>query len=342
MDSHIKNENCDNNSDLSFIEKRMRNELWKSIMSPLYEVFPISDNKQSSISGEIESRLFGYSLIGKSKYDAHLCVRSNTLIKNTGIDHILLQVVLGGEFRGNFDGVNITARVGDIVLMDYAKPFEIQVSEGGTYSFAFDRTIISRILNPQLLHGSVIRAATPLAIMLTNMISTSLNIASNSSVTETHSLEVDVIEFIGKRLAQQSSKINLPTEIQRQSIIDFIDQNISNTALGPTLITERFNISRAHLYRIFDNYGGISKLIWDRRLRAAYVDVSKLPEGQKVSVKSISYKYGCTDPVQFSKRFSNRYSFGIKDALGVGIRFTDLDGNLIKIQRHFSKIKADE
>nr|WP_247875358.1 hypothetical protein [Ochrobactrum sp. Marseille-Q0166] len=311
-------------------------------MSPLYEASPIPDTKKLIISGEIESRFFGYSLIGKSRYDAHKCVRSKILVKSSGIDQILLQVILSGEFRGNFDGLDVAAQVGDIVIMDYAKPFELQVSDGSTHSFAFDRSILSRILNPQSLHGSIIRGGTPLGIMLANMISSSLIIASNSTNIETQSLEVDVIEFIGKVLSKQNSKIILPNEIQKQSIIDFIDENISNVDLGPNLIIERFNISRAHLYRIFENYGGVSKLIWDRRLNAAYIELSNLPEGQKISVKSISYKYGCMDPVQFSKRFYSQYSFGIKDALGTRNRFSDLDGSLLQIQRHFSNIRADD
>ncbi|WP_273727662.1 hypothetical protein [Brucella gallinifaecis] len=329
-------------NDLSFIEKRMRDELWKSMMSPLYEVSPISSTKQSTISGEIESRFFGYSLIGKSKYDAHKCTRSKVLVKRSGIDQILLQVILSGEFRGNFDGIDITAQVGDIVIMDYAKPFELQVSDGRTHSFAFDRTIISRILNAQSLHGSIIRGKTPLGIMLANMISTSLVIASNSSHVDTQSLEVDVIEFIGKSLSKQNRNIVLPNEIQKQTIIDFIDENISSIDLGPSSIIERFNISRAHLYRLFESNGGVSKLIWERRLNAAYMEISNLSEEQKISVKSISYKYGCTDPAQFSKRFYNRYSFGIKEALGSGSMFSNLDGSLIKIQKHFFNIKADE
>jgi len=308
-------------------------------MSPLYEVLPISDFSQTSISGEIESRFFGSALIGRSKYDSHRCLRSKRLVKDSGLDQILLQVIITGNFFGSFDDQEVTANAGDTVIIDYAKPFDILVSDGQTYSFAFDRALLSKIVSPQSLHGAVVRGDTALGMMLSSMISTSLNIATTKVGTEPNSLEAEVVEFIGKSIIQQNKVIIISNDIQKQAIIDFIDQNISNPNLDPNLILDKFNLSRAYLYRMFDDYGGISKLIWDRRLKSAYLELSNMSEDDKLSIKAIAYKYGCADPTQFSKRFSKKYSLAPKDALGVGLRFRELTGSLFDIQRHFSKIE---
>jgi AraC-like DNA-binding protein len=97
----------------------------------------------------------------------------------------------------------------------------------------------------------------------------------------------------------------------RTRILAYIEENISDITLNARDITERFKISRTHLYRIFPYGGGVLRHIQNRRLDLALRCICENP-GERISV--ISSRYGFANDRQFHRHFLRRFEMSPGEA----------------------------
>ncbi len=93
---------------------------------------------------------------------------------------------------------------------------------------------------------------------------------------------------------------------KRGAIVAFIEQNILSRDLNPSSLAKRFAVSRATLYRIFRDYGGIANHIAVRRLDASYAALVQ-SRGVAGAVGTISQALGYYDPAHFTHRFKQHF-----------------------------------
>lgn len=312
---------------------------WRQIISPLYDANRVGGGME--IDGHVETNFLGRSLIGRSNYQQHTCLRTNKLINFGGINQILLQIITKGNCSGDCNGNTINLNKGDIIIFDYSAPFNIMVSDGSTISIAFDRELISRIIDPRALNGAVIKGETSLGILLTSTVVSALKITEENAFDDPHEFEADILEYIAKLLSRKFDNVVNLHNIERQTIIDFIDKNIANHNLTPDFLYSNFNMSRSHIYRIFEKDGGVGQVIWERRLKLAWNEMAKSNSGQKISLKNIAWRFGCSDPAIFSKRFRSFFDFSPKDFKKFNFDNSHDFNTLSKIRQHFSSLESD-
>jgi AraC-like DNA-binding protein len=313
-----------------------KNNYWKIITAPLYDAQVV--NTHGNLSGRIDSKFLGQTLIGRSQFSTHRCVRNRELINTSGLTLILMQILLSGSFVGKFGDEDIRADVGDIVVMDYTRPFDFLVNDGETISFAFDRQMMSRFIDPRSLHGSIIRARTAAGVLITNLVTAALSIAENNFECDRYMLESDLIEIIGKQFKNNTTIKSLPADLYKQSIIDYIDININNPDISTSHLINKFNISRSHLYRMFEKDGGVNNFIWDRRLEAVQREILGQSRNKKIYLKSLAYQFGCKNSFVLNKRFKNKYLYSPLDLSECTELYENIAGNLFGIQKHLSDI----
>lgn len=88
----------------------------------------------------------------------------------------------------------------------------------------------------------------------------------------------------------------------------YIDMNLGDPELGVTSICAKYRMSRATLYRLFQDMGGVRGYILRRRLMACFQALSSETQ-MKRGVFDIALDYGFTSPSHFTTRF--RDEFGI-------------------------------
>ena len=62
------------------------------------------------------------------------------------------------------------------------------------------------------------------------------------------------------------------TVLLRRRMLDFVELHLTSPEIGPIVLMKQFNISRAHLYRMFASEGGVARIIRERRLDRSYRD----------------------------------------------------------------------
>ena len=77
------------------------------------------------------------------------------------------------------------------------------------------------------------------------------------------------------------------------------------------MLAERFSMSRATLYRLFEDFGGVRHYIQMRRLLQAYRSLARMREGDRIG--AIALRFGFSDQAAFSRAFRAAYGLSPRE-----------------------------
>ncbi|KAB2770942.1 helix-turn-helix domain-containing protein [Brucella anthropi] len=296
------------------IEDKLRNAFWRAVLKPVYEITGEDDDYQ--FSGSIVARSIGSIQIGATSFNSQNYSRAPKLIAQGGLNQYILQLITGGDLHGDFNGVDVKAKQGDIVIIDLTQTVESRASGGSRITVMIPRDELEKIVGWRNLHGLVMLADAPMTRLLFNYLRSLQSLNGDLDRIEAQSAQDAMFILLGATIngteggAVEALPANLP---MRKHILAYINENLSNPSLGPHLIIKSLRISRSRLYRALDMDGGVARIIRDKRLDRAYrilVD----ERGRHVSLKEIAYRCGFHDGTQFTKAFKVRFGMSPKDA----------------------------
>lgn len=285
-------------------------EAWRAVVRDIYETR--RDEEHSGFAGRIAAWHLGNMLVTRARAEAQYFSRSDALIASGGLDHILVQVYLGGECRGLYDEVDCVTRRGDIKFIDQARPFTNHNTDFHNITVAMPRQVLAGVVaEPDRLHGRVLPAGGAAATLLGRHIRGLAHCAGEMSQAEAAAAS----EATRHLVAAAAGATGAAREVARQHaaeatallVRDFIDANLAAPELTPEWLARRFNLSRAQLYRMFEASGGVAAHIRARRLRGALRALQDpLQGGQPIA--AIAYRHGFPNEAHFSRLF--RGAFG--------------------------------
>lgn len=296
------------------IEGKLRDEFWRAVLNPIYEITDEDDAHQ--LSGAAVARSIGSILIGATSFNSQNYMRAPKLIAQSGADQYILQLITGGDLRGDFNGFYIEAKQGDIIIIDLTQTVESRASGGSRITVMIPRGELEKIVGLRKLHGLVMPADAPMTRLLFNFLRNLQSLSGNFNRIEAQSAQDAMLTLLSASIrgAEGSAVETLPANLpMRKRILAYIDENLFNPLLGPHFIIKSLRISRSRLYRAFHMDGGVARIIRDKRLDRAYrilVD----ERDRHVSLKEIAYRCGFNDGTQFTKAFKSRFGMSPKDA----------------------------
>ena len=324
------------------VDDKLRNDFWRALIKPMYEIPLNKDNRDYQFQGTISARRAGPIQIGATTFNAQDYVRTPQVIAQSGLDHYILQVITGGTLKGDFNGIDVAAQQGDIVVIDLAQTVASRADAGSRVTVVIPRDSLERIVGWRNLHGLVMRANNPITRLLFDYLRGLQSVSGELNGDEAHSAQEAMLTLLGAGItgseggALEKLPINLP---MRKRILAYIDDNLPNPLLGPHSIIQYFRVSRSHLYRAFVMDGGVAKVIRDKRLDCAYrILISQ--SGKPVSFKEIAYRCGFHNGTQFTKAFKVRFGMSPKDARIMGAPLLSSDPDAFSYPIHLTKEAA--
>jgi len=322
------------------VEPALRNVFWRSIVQPLHDTFPAESDGQLHASALV--RPIGGLTVASVRFNGQRHVRSSMTIANSELDNYLLHFVITGTFCAQCEGVSFSAGPGDICLFDLARPYASQARAGERISLAIPRQRIDKAVGGQRVHGLHLTSTDPLARMLGRMLQDMQHGGTDIGACDLVA-EAAIIAFVTAIIAGRARHF-LPEESSRERklrahIMHLIDAQLDRPDLGPASLMKQFQISRAHLYRVFASEGGVATVIRDRRLNIAYRRLA-VQSPHPPSITEVAYELGFASSAQFSRAFRTRFGVpprAIRFVEGVTTPPVDNEKGGSLLQRHFTQ-----
>lgn len=249
-------------------------------------------------------------------FNAQRYNRDRRIIAWSGLDQYLIAVV-AADMSGDFAGTSVKARSRDICVLDLAQILQSDVAAGGMFSTLIPRRTLAKATGNANLHGVILKAHLPMTKLLKAYLEGLSDLGGQLSDDEAAAVQEALVTILAAALRgeQLDGAGDLPplSIALRQRALDFIDRNINNPDLSPDLILRHFNVSRAHLYRAFAEDGGISSVIRDRRLDAAFLELTRADVTAR-SISDIAFVLGFSNATHFLRRFRSRFGLTPSEA----------------------------
>jgi AraC-like DNA-binding protein len=302
------------------IEGRDRNSFWSQLIGPVYEVSSYDGDTSRQLQGQILSLKAGPVQIGKTTFNDQKYSRGNRLIALSSADVYYVQLITAGTLTGNYFGTDVKAGLGDIVFIDMSKPVESLATAGGRVTMVLPKPRIDRLTNWRPLHGVVLSAQAAGTALINLYLHGLIDMAAEMTIEEAAAAEEALVTLLASAVngrprvgsMADTPEINAPI---RHAIIRYIESNLSSANLGVNEIQKQFNISRTHLYRMFEQDHGIAKLIRNKRLdRVVHQMVRSKPS--RLTLKQVAYENGFDTPEALARAFRERFNASPKELLG--------------------------
>ena len=291
------------------VEDSLRNDFWREVTRPFYETTPLIGSESPRLEGTIRLRQMAELQFASVTFNAQRYNRDRRIIAWSGLDEYLIAVA-AADMSGDFGGTSVSARPGDICVLDLTQTLQSDVAAGGMFSTLIPRQALAKATAHANLHGLILKAHLPMTKLLTAYLGGLRDLGGQMSNDEAAAVQEALVTILAAAVRGEqpdSTKDLRPLSIAlRQRILDFIDYNIKNPDLSPDFILSRFTVSRAHLYRAFTEDGGISSVIRDRRLDGAFLELTRTDVTAR-TIAEIAYVFGFANTANFSRRFRTRF-----------------------------------
>jgi len=296
--------------------RRYSLEEWRDLARPFYDVRLNTDPR--IFAAEAGFMGAGQLILTKVRFTPLIFFRDPATIKDFDRDYLLLERYQSGLGRGVVNETPTRIDERTLHLVDMSQRYATSTTQVVGSGVLIPHDVIGFDPSRDAPYASVNRS-TPRARLL----ETALD-ALNASLAEGSLQEVgdlaDAFAGLVQRLllgrrddgALHSAKASVDLALR-----DHIESHLNKPDLGASYLCRRFGLSRASLYRRFQEDGGVEHYIAGRRLDRCLLELcaSKAARGQ---VKAVADRWGYSDPGNFSRRFRERFGFAPTDCLALG------------------------
>jgi AraC-like DNA-binding protein len=289
---------------------------WSAVISPLFEPHPCGPSKKTP-TGSAYGIIIGDLIIAKVGFNAQDFVRDAARIAATP-DHLLLHLYVSGGFNGVVTGQQTTIGPGKVALIDLAHPIATRAFASNTVCLIVPRKLLGEValqsLKPRLdpLRNDLL-AAHMLSLQERSAQLTDADVAATVA---------DTVDVLTRLLAPAPGSALAPQKGTDETVLTLtealIRDNLDLAELSPDWLAQQLEVSRATLYRLFSERGGIMRYVQERRLLAVQAALSDPLETRRLA--RLASDLGFKSEAHFSRSFRAR--FGVTAS---GFRKAQLD-----------------
>lgn len=324
-------------------EKRV--EAYNQFVSAIYDVRPV-DAPEKPFCVKTRSWIVGDLIFGDSRYDALAMVRKKGKhILPDSRQFLFVARYLSGSSHICHDGDVYDARPGIYSVVDYGREIRsistdchLAVVAVPHHAVGYD----SETCPPRYFFDAESAAGK----LLESAFNTVMDAVPEMTLKDSPQAAAFFSGALSALLQLDGRTIDAEAN-NRRAIRAFIDSNMFDPKLKVDTLTERFKISRATVYRQFENEGGLMAYIYNRRLDYSFRALSFGP-AQRGRVSEIARKTGYSSVSHFSRAFSQKFNVTPSNIMGKFPQSEtgaapDIDRNVIwETWAGYDKARADE
>ena len=219
--------------------------------------------------------------------------------------HLSVRLILQGGQRVNFGRRPAELAEGDLCVCEPGYPLSTKARYCEILTIALER---DRLDNPKgSLHGLLLRGEHPLGQLLGGHLHRLLQTLPGLTVVNAASTVHITLSLLHTCLGVECQALETAaSDPLRARIIAFIESHVHAPELSAQLLQQVFHVSRARLYRILQDDGGVARVIARARTDAAFRDIRNRP-GQPLL--KVAERWGFSNVRQFQRAFRTRFGF---------------------------------
>lgn len=276
---------------------------WAAVISPLFDPRPCGPGKKTP-TGSASGVIIGDLIIAKVAFNAQDFFRDEQRVAATP-DHLLLHLYVSGGFNGVVTGQQTTISPGKVALIDLAYTVNTRAFASNTVSLIVPRKLLGDVPLDQLKPRLDPFRNDLLAAYMVSLLERSAQL----SEADVEATVATTVEFLTRLLAPAPADMLTRQKQADENILALaeaaIRDNLALAELSPDWLALKLETSRASLYRLFANRGGIMRYVQERRLLAVQAALSDPLENRRLS--RLSSDLGFSSEAHFSRSFRARF-----------------------------------
>lgn len=302
-----------------------RFDAWETHVGPFFEVQRPDGAALDRFRARLAVGLLGDLIVGRCAASGQRFSRSALKTARDADDHLLIQLFLDGETRARVGGREVTARRGDLWIVDMLEPMAADNPAFCNLSLVVPRQLVEGGLrDPGGHHQRVIRGDEPMARIFAAHLRTLAAALGELRVDDAVRLEPATLRLTEALLnavpGGRRPELD-PAGAERALLFAarrLIEERLADPALGPDFLARALGLSRARLYRAFAPVGGVSSYIRGRRLKRSLADLLD-PAMAHRPIYDIAYAWCFASESDYSRAFRRRFGLSPREARRSGL-----------------------
>jgi AraC-like DNA-binding protein len=299
-----------------------RLDIWRGALEPIFEITPDPRLPAAGFVGSLAMSHLGDALISTVASTAQVFDRSRAHAKRTGIDHFMVQTFLRGEHNGVCGENEVRRGQGDVWILDLGQDTRTHAKSFTNVTLIMPRDRVVPLLKGGEIHGTTLRSGSASARLIGSHLETLLGAAPAMDLTEAAAaVDAAALMIAGAWSSIRESRAEVTAAVRataRRTICDYIDLHVTDETLSPEMLVRLFRMSRATLYRLFEDEGGVAAYILGRRLDRCRAILGS-STGNERTIGELAFSHGFASEAHFSRAFRRRFGMAPRDARGVGV-----------------------
>ena len=242
--------------------------------------------------------------------------RTSSHIRLLEEGHLLLRYYKEGSARCRIGDKTVTCRPGEVHIFDYCQEMQAATDHVHQVCVYIPHSTISYdpARHPSHL---CLQPASALGRVMQSALSSALEQLPCASTDDGNDIDDSVTGIIGSILSTRTLDEGTKVAFDRarnRAMRSFIRDNIRDPELGVHTLLRNFGASRATIYRVFDEDGGIARYIANQRLEHAFWALAG-SIGERGSIQTIAEECGFTEASNFARSFRREFGFPPSDLL---------------------------
>ena len=284
-------------------------EQWRDMLRPNWGLYTADDPK--GFAGRVRSRLIcGFNASDISN-NVRRCERTGSDIRLDGVDHYYAVFQIAGRSTIVQNGHAATLDVGDVTLIDSARPVTYLNAGGGQWlSLQLPRQRLKSHLGCEPLTGLHGRYGTWVGRVLYQLIRESAEDENSMSAPAGYYMQLAIYDLIGALFGPSNPMPVSPhTGKLFRRVCDIIKDGFADPGFGPREAAIEAGISLRYLQKLFtQNSSTCTEYIYSLRLdHAARLLHRRKRLRTAEPISEIGYTSGFRDYTHFARRFRDRF-----------------------------------
>ena len=251
-------------------------EFMRACVNPLYDMTPVNSDFNRGVYAT-KNWLEDTQYFVRTNNDAVSVRRSKAQAEN-GAQLVFVKRYFGGAVRGHSDGYNIDREPGSVYIFDQARRVECLQLPTTVEGFFIRKSLLGfdSARHPPLIS---IHQSHPIGSVIYGLFDRIFNnlMEHDSYQKEDFTQLIACLQLAIGTDDEQGDIRRTARQALTRRIQAYIEHNVGAFDLSVTDILRTFGVSRASLYRMFEDKGGVREYISNRRLYRAVLDLTKGP-----------------------------------------------------------------